>query len=111
MEKYSLETQKIISNCEGLAFLFGHSLVGSEHLLLALLKDNNLLSKELKAYKINYDNVYKKVKNMYPSHNDEPLYMEYTLELKNVIENALIVSRQYREENIKMKKLHIIHKK
>ena len=65
MEKYSLETQKIISSCEGLAYSFGHSLVGSEHLLLALLKDNNLLSKELKTYKVNYDNLYKKIKNIY----------------------------------------------
>lgn len=107
MEKYSLETQKIISSCEGLAYSFGHSLVGSEHLLLALLKDNNLLSKELKTYKVNYDNLYKKIKNIYPSHNDEPLYMEYTLELKSVLENALVVSRQYREEKISVNDLCI----
>ena len=75
MDKYSLEVQKIMSQAETIAFSFGHSLVGSEHLLLAILKNDTLLTKELKNYKITYESLYKKIKNLYPCHDDEPLYM------------------------------------
>lgn len=107
MEKYSLEAQKVISSGESYAFTFGHSLVGSEHILLAFLKIDCLLTRELKNYKISFENIYKKVKNIYPSHGDEPLYMEYTLELKNLLENGSIISRQYREEQMSLNSLSL----
>lgn len=107
MEKYSLETQKIISCGENYAFTFGHSLVGSEHILLAFLKNDCLLTRELKNYKVTFENIYKKVKSIYPSHDGEPLYMEYTLELKSLLENALIISRQYHEDKLSINSLSI----
>lgn len=107
MDKYSLEVQKIMSQAETIAFSFGHSLVGSEHLLLAILKNDTLLTKELKNYKITYESLYKKIKNLYPCHDDEPLYMEYTIELKNLMENALTISLQYHENQVSTSSLSI----
>ena len=107
MDKYSLEVQKIMSQAETIAFSFGHSLVGSEHLLLAILKNDTLLTKELKNYKITYESLYKKIKNLYPCHDDEPLYMEYTIELKNLMENALTISLQYHENQVSTSSLFV----
>lgn len=100
MEKYSSEVQKAISQAEAAAFRFSHSLVGSEHLLLGLLKSENALSKELKAYKITYDAVAKRVRELYPVHEESPLYMEYTIELKSLLDMASSISRQYREDAV-----------
>lgn len=105
MEKYSVEVQKIISTSESFAFNFGHSLVGSEHLLLAFLKSDNILSKELYKYRITFETVYKKTQNLFPRHDQEPLYMEYSLELKRIIDNASIISKQNQENNISLNSL------
>ena len=94
MEKYSTEAQKIISISENLAFNFGHSLVSSDHLLLSLAKHDNILSRELKKNKITYDLIYKKVQSLFPTHDTDPLYMEYTFELKKIIDNASLISKQ-----------------
>lgn len=105
MEKYSTEAQKIISISENLAFNFGHSLVSSDHLLLSLAKHDNILSRELKKNKITYDLIYKKVQSLFPTHDTDPLYMEYTFELKRIIDNASLISKQYHENNISVNAL------
>lgn len=105
MEKYTNEAQKIITACENLAFRFSHRLIGSEHLLLAFLKTNNVLSKELEHYSITYEKLYNKIKNLYPHQDNEPVYMEYTLELRTVLENARVISHQYHEEELSINSL------
>ena len=97
MDKYSSDVQKIITFAESVAFKFSHSLIGSEHLLLGILKTENTFSKELKNYKVTYDSVSKKVKELYPRHDNSPLYMEYTIELKSILDTAGSISRQYHE--------------
>lgn len=105
MEKYTNEVQKIITTCENIAFKFSHRLIGSEHLLLAFLKSNNVLSRELEVYNLNYEKVYKKVKSLYPANDSETLFMEYTLELRNVLENARVISNQYHEAEMSINSL------
>ena len=62
LEKFSSSAQRIISLCESLAFEFNHSSVGSEHLLLALLKSkDNTISKELSKYNIDYYTFYPQI--------------------------------------------------
>ena len=100
MEKFSIDAQKVIASCESIAFQLGHALVGSEHLLLAFLKGDNVVAKELIKEKISFDNVYKKIKDLYPSNNNKPHYLEYTLEFKNLLDFSKNISRQYKEEKI-----------
>lgn len=107
MDKYSNEAQKIISAAENYAFNFGHSLVSTDHLLLSFLKNENSLSIELKKYKITFDLLYKKVQGLFPTHDSDPLYMEYTFELKKLIDSASLISKQYRENNISINALAI----
>lgn len=105
MEKYSNEVKKIMTNSETIAFKFGHSLVSSEHLLLSFLKDENILSYELKKSKITYDIIFNKVQNQFPSHDMDPLYMEYTYELKKIMDNAMLLSKQYCENVVSINSL------
>lgn len=107
MEKYTQEVQRILNSCENLAFKFSHRLIGSEHLLLAILKQTNDFSQNLNQYGLTYDKLYKKVKDLYSSHEKEPLYMQYTIELRNVLENAKMISNQYHEEAIGINALSI----
>ena len=100
MEKFSIDAQKVIASCESIAFQLGHALVGSEHLLLAFLKGDNVVAKEWIKEKISFDNVYKKIKDLYPSNNNKPHYLEYTLEFKNLLDFSKNISRQYKEEKI-----------
>ena len=100
MEKFSIDAQKVIASCESIAFQLGHALVGSEHLLLAFLKGDNVITKELIKEKISFDSVYKKIKDLYPSNNNKPHYLEYTLEFKNLLDFSKNISRQYKEEKI-----------
>ena len=52
--QYSQEVNKILKYAENLAYTFNHYLVGSEHLLLGLLKSDNILSQELNKLKVTY---------------------------------------------------------
>ncbi len=103
MEHFSKDAQKIIASCESIAFHFGHGLITSEHLLLAILKDKELpLTKELAKAKIDYDNVAKKIKNKYIKKDKDPLYMEYSVELKLLLTHADIIAKSSKEESVNL---------
>lgn len=103
MEHFSKDAQKKITDCESIAFHFGHSLITSEHLLLAILKDKELLfTKELNKLKIDYDYLLKIVKNKYLKKEKDPLYMEYSVELKILLTHADIISKSSKEDNVSL---------
>ena len=52
---FSIEAKNILINAKKEMLELKHPYVGSEHLLLAILKDNNEISKRLKDYDITYD--------------------------------------------------------
>jgi len=107
MEKFSVDAQKIISSCESIAFQLGHALVGSEHLLLAFLKGDSIIAKELIKEKISFDNIYKKIKDLYPS-NNKPHYLEYTLEFKHLLDSSKLISKQFKEDKVSVYSLAYI---
>ncbi len=103
IDKFSLEAQKVISCAEAIAFEFAHTSIGSEHILLAFLRvDENILGRELGKYGVTYSSLSKKVKNLYPYSDEDPLYMEYTLELKVLLDNAVAISRKAGEEFVSL---------
>ena len=98
MEQFSKDSEKILSKAESIAFSFNHGLVSSEHLLLAFLKDKEqAFTKELIRQKIDIDNITKKVKGMFSKKDKDPLYMEYTIELKLLISKASIITKERKE--------------
>lgn len=98
------EARNIIVNAKSEMKKLKHPYVGSEHLLLAILKEDNNVSRKLKEYNLTYD----KFKNELISvvgvgTIDNDLFL-YTPLLKRVIETATIDSK---EENMSVTIEHL----
>lgn len=77
-----------------------HPYVGSEHLLLAILKNKNKVSDKLKKYKLNYDNFKEELIRVIGVGKKESNWFLYTPLLKRVIENAIIDSKENNKGNV-----------
>lgn len=63
LKEFDEQAQKAIVVAESISFDFGHQNVGSEHLLLSLLKmHDNQLKRLLKKYKVNEEVVEEDIK-------------------------------------------------
>ena len=71
-----------------------HPYVGSEHLLLAILKNKNNVSKKLKEYKLDYDKFKKELINAVGVGTEENSWYLYTPLLKRIIKNSIIDSKE-----------------
>ena len=108
LEKFSSGAQRIISLAEALAFEFSHQSVGSEHLLLSFLKcKDNLLSKELGKYGIDYLSLRDRIQNLYQEDDSGNLYVQYTFELKEILTDSMKFADKYNEPLISVDSLAI----
>ncbi len=106
MDNYSKDAKRYINSCETLAFSYGHSSITSEHLLLALLRNKELLlTTELAKKKITFDLIAKKLKSKYANSENDPLYMTYSEELKLLFSHVNIYSHSIREEIVSVNSL------
>ncbi|MFQ7840645.1 MAG: Clp protease N-terminal domain-containing protein, partial [Thomasclavelia spiroformis] len=89
LTKFDEQAQKAIVVGESIAFDLGHNNVGSEHLLLSLLKISNSKLKELvKKYNVDDKNIYEDIKRLFGKNDDQPFYMEYSEVVKKILEDA-----------------------
>lgn len=70
-----------------------HPYVGSEHLLLALLKKKNNVSNKLKDYNLRYDSFKKEIINILGYGTGESEWFLYTPVLKNILENSVNIGK------------------
>ena len=77
-----------------------HPYVGSEHLLLAILKDSNEVSSKLKDYDLNYDKFKKELIDIVGIGSKESDCFLYTPLLKRVMENAIYDSKENNNGNV-----------
>lgn len=91
---YSEEAKKILINAKVEKNKLKHPYVGSEHFLLALLKDKNDVSKRLRQYDLNYNLFKKQVVDIVGvgSYNNDCVL--YTPLLKRIMETAMIDSKE-----------------
>ena len=101
LNRFSDKAQKIIATAENLAFEMSKNSVGTEHLLLALLKSkDNKLKTHLEQNKITFDVIKEKVIELFGKSENKPLYMQYTNSFKVVLENALFLSKKKGEDKV-----------
>lgn len=101
LSDFSEKAQKIIAVAESVAFDFGHSSVGSEHLLLAFLKvKDNKLKMLLENQNISYELVKKELLNLFDKKDSLPFYMEYTPVFKDILESSIKESRKCNEDKV-----------
>ena len=83
-ENYNIEVASIFKEAEYQRSLFNHEFIGTEHLLLALLKNDSLAHSLLK-FGLNYDAFYEEVKNTIPKQDKNITSNIYTPLLKRII--------------------------
>ena len=88
------EARKVLVNAKKEMSELKHPYVGSEHLLLAILKSKNSVSKRLSEYKLTYDSFRRELIDIVGIGNIESSNFLYTPLLKRVIENSTIDSKE-----------------
>lgn len=71
-----------------------HPYVGSEHLVLAILKSENHVSQKLKEYDLDYEKMKEEIIHIIGIGKKESEWFLYTPLLKRVIENAILDSKE-----------------
>lgn len=92
--KFNEEAQKVLVLAKKEMSDLRHPYVGSEHLLLAILKFDNDISKKLKTFAIEYKAFRDKLVSVVGIGSKKSEWFLYTPLLKRVIENAIIDSRE-----------------
>ena len=77
-----------------------HPYVGSEHLLLAILKDDNEISNRLKDFDLDYNRLKKEIVEIVGIGKKASTCFLYTPLLKRVLENAVYDSRENNNGNV-----------
>lgn len=75
-----------------------HPYIGSEHLLLAILKGKNNVSKKLTEFDINYEKVKKEIISIIGVGSKQSEWFLYTPMLRRIIENSIVDSKDSNSE-------------
>lgn len=94
-QNFSEEARKMIKNAKIEMLMLKHPYVGSEHLLLAILKDKNPISTKLKEYSLTYELLKEEIIKTIGYGSSKSEWFLYTPVLKNVFENAIAISKDY----------------
>lgn len=104
--KFSEKAQKAIVVAEGIAFNLGHQNVGSEHLLLSLLKMKDLnFSTYLEKYQVTAQAIETDLQRLFGQSEKQLFYMEYTTVFKSILENAVTLSKAQQEMKVSVETL------
>ena len=96
--QFTEEARKILINAKEEMMELRHPYVGSEHLLLAILKSKNNVSKKLKQYNLDYDKFKNKIIETLGIGTKQSEWFLYTPMLKRIMENAMLDCKEKNSE-------------
>lgn len=96
--KFSEEAQRVLVDAQKEMSELKHPYIGSEHLLLAILKNNQELVNKFKKYKITYKSFKEELINLVGIGDKTPDLLLYSTTLKTILENVIIESRETGDE-------------
>lgn len=96
--EFEEEAREVMVNAKAEMLSLKHPYVGSEHLLLAILKKDNDVSRSLKKYNLDYDKFKKELINIVGVGSKKSKWFLYTPLLRRVIENAIVDSKENNEK-------------
>lgn len=96
--KFSEEAQRVLVDAQKEMSELKHPYIGSEHLLLAILKNNQDLGNKFKKYKITYKSFKEELINLVGIGDNTPDLLLYSTTLKTILENVIIESRETGDE-------------
>lgn len=101
LREFDEQAQKAIVVAESLSFDLGHQNVGSEHLLLSLLKiHDNQLKRLLQKYDVNDAVVEEDIKRLFGTNDDQPFYMEYSQSVKRILERSIEYAKDKNQDQV-----------
>lgn len=114
LTKFDEQAQKAIVIAESLAFDFGHNNVGSEHLLLALLKlQESKLKNLMLKYQVTDEMVEQDIIRLFGKNEEQPFYLEYSDVLKRILEHSieLAASKNYHQVTLNLLMMSLLKEK
>jgi ATP-dependent Clp protease ATP-binding subunit ClpC len=102
---FTEEARKIIARAKKEMYELKHPYVGSEHLLLAILKEKNPISEKLKEYNLTYEKMKEEIINIIGIGKTETNWFLYTPLLKRIMENAIIDSKENNDGEVTVEHL------
>lgn len=105
--KFSEDVQKILVLSRKEMKELQHPYIGSEHLILAILKNDNVVSKKLNEFNITYEIFKSELLKLIGKGKDTNNFFLYTPLLKKIIENAIIDSRECGNNEVTVQDLFI----
>ncbi|MCR1959835.1 ATP-dependent Clp protease ATP-binding subunit [Thomasclavelia cocleata] len=109
LTKFDEQAQKAIVVGESIAFDLGHNNVGSEHLLLSLLKISDSKLKELlERDDIYYKDVYNDVKRLLGTSDNKPFCLEYSQKLTSIFNIAVETVKELDKDKVSLDILTIV---
>ena len=103
-DKYSLEISRIFKDAEEEMLELNHPYVGSEHLLLSLLKNSKVIANIANKNNLTYDNFKKELILVVGSSTKKSKYILYTPLLKRIINLSL---EEANEKRIELNAIHL----
>ena len=97
---FTEEARKILMSAKEEMKQLKHPYVGSEHLLLSILKSDNEISNKLKEYDLDYDKFKKEIIDIVGVGSTTSECFLYTPLLKRVLENAIYDSKENNNGNV-----------
>ncbi|MDD2180798.1 MAG: ATP-dependent Clp protease ATP-binding subunit [Bacilli bacterium] len=91
---FTEEARKVIVNAKEEMYELRHPYIGSEHLLLSILKHDNSVAKKLKDYDLDYQILKDELVKIIGIGSKASNWFLYTPLLKRVMENAIIDSKE-----------------
>ena len=91
---FTEDARKILVDAKKEMYELKHPYVGSEHLMLSILKTDNSVSQKLKEYNLNYDTLREEIINVIGVGSKPSECFLYTPLLRRILENAIIDSKE-----------------
>ena len=91
---FNEEAQKILLNAKLEMIELKHPYIGTEHLILAILKSNTNLAKKLKDYELTYDKFKEEIIKIIGIGSKKSEYYLYTPLFKKIMQNAILDSKE-----------------
>lgn len=107
MFNFSDEVSLILKVAETEMLELAHSFVGTEHLMLSILKSDNEISRYLNSKNINYNNFKKEVIKCVNKNENKVLFIFYTPNLKKVIDTSIDYVKENNLEEVDLKSLFL----
>ena len=93
ISNFNEEAQEILKKAKLEMLELKHPYVGTEHLVLSILHNNNEISEKLEKYNLTYNNFKKQIIDIIGLGTKKSEFFLYTPLLKKVIENAILDSK------------------